>query len=267
MPGSPVQAASSLQQQQPAGTAQQVEAYQQQAATTLPDRQYVWNAAINNTPADVDGLLQHMSSHCATTTEASIPDAVLQTLQESVSQLSTRQLADVLWSLSNLPHCPVSESFTADILAAVHSKRQDFYAPDLCSLLCAAGALGLKPPHEWLSDMTAECEYQLCEFPADFGAFDLAKLASGLADLDVAISDKMRTALMKSVYTTVRTMEEKGAVDFALAKLDLGGKKSVHFDPRWTHEELNWLPRRERDKRRILKEGWYRTKWGGWTPE
>lgn len=35
---------------------------------------------------------------------------------------------------------------------------------------------------------------------------------------------------------------------------------------RWTHEELRWLPRRERDKRRIIKEGWYRTKWGGWSP-
>jgi hypothetical protein len=35
---------------------------------------------------------------------------------------------------------------------------------------------------------------------------------------------------------------------------------------RWTHEELSWLPRRERDKRRILKDGWFRTKWSGWAP-
>jgi hypothetical protein len=35
---------------------------------------------------------------------------------------------------------------------------------------------------------------------------------------------------------------------------------------RWTHEELRWLPRRERDKRRIMSEGWYRTQWGGWAP-
>jgi hypothetical protein len=61
-----------------------------------------------------------------------------------------------------------------------------------------------------------------------------------------------------------RTIEEKGAVDFALAKLDAKGKRSMHYDPRWTHEELKWLPRRERDKRRILSEGWYRTQWGGW---
>lgn len=60
------------------------------------------------------------------------------------------------------------------------------------------------------------------------------------------------------------SIDEKGAVDFALAKLDAKGKRSMHYDPRWTHEELKWLPRRERDKRRILKEGWYRTQWTGW---
>ena len=136
-------------------------------------------------------------------------------------------------------------------------------------------------------------------------------------------------------------------MDFALARLEgVGRERSMHFDPRWTHEELNWwvgtggrgaallevgwkdwaggchvqraqlapcmrrsrsegppmhacaltharilhcissmcqdatilltvclpsvlhpdttrLPRRERDKRRILKEGWMRTQWGG----
>ena len=53
-------------------------------------------------------------------------------------------------------------------------------------------------------------------------------------------------------------------MDFALARLEgVGHDRSMHFDPRWTHEELNWLPRRERDKRRILKEGWQRTQWGG----
>ncbi len=41
---------------------------------------------------------------------------------------------------------------------------------------------------------------------------------------------------------------------------------AVFVHRRWTHEELHWLPRRERDKRRIIKEGWYRTKWGGWSP-
>jgi hypothetical protein len=39
----------------------------------------------------------------------------------------------------------------------------------------------------------------------------------------------------------------------------------VLFDPRWTHEELHWLPRNERDKRRIIKEGYFRTQWGGFS--
>jgi len=26
------------------------------------------------------------------------------------------------------------------------------------------------------------------------------------------------------------------------------------------------LPNREKDKRRILSEGWYRTQWGGYSP-
>lgn len=69
----------------------------------------------------------------------------------------------------------------------------------------------------------------------------------------------------QAVYSKTNTIEEKAAVDFALAKLEAGARTMV-FDPRWTHEELRWLPRSERDKRRIIKEGWVRTKWGGWTP-
>ncbi len=73
---------------------------------------------------------------------------------------------------------------------------------------------------------------------------------------------------MKVVYGKTRSIGDKAAVDFALSRLmsDDPEARSMHYDSRWTHEELHWLPRRERDKRRILKEGWYRTKWGGWSP-
>ncbi|KAI8467033.1 MAG: hypothetical protein J3K34DRAFT_524039 [Monoraphidium minutum] len=161
----------------------------------------------------------------------------------------------------------------------------------------AAGALSPSPPRAppvqqqpqqqphaalgvdatWVAAVLKECEYQVVEFPADLGAFDLARLALGislltdLGDLGAAggapwpeASGRLREALLKAVYARTRTIEEKGAVDYALARLDAKGKRSMHYDPRWTHEELNWLPRRERDKRRILKDGWYRTQWSGW---
>jgi hypothetical protein len=128
----------------------------------------------------------------------------------------------------------------------------------------AAAQTGLIIPDGWQAAVAEEAEYQVTEFVGDLGAFDLARLASGLADLGVTPSSRLQETLLKAVYMRTRTIEEKGAVDFALAKLDAKGKRSMHYDPRWTHEELKWLPRRERDKRRILSEGWYRTQWGGW---
>lgn len=119
-------------------------------------------------------------------------------------------------------------------------------------------------PAGFADAVLAEVQYQITEFPADLGAFDLARLASGLADLGISPTAALQDRLMKAVYMRTRTIEEKGAVDFALAKLDAKGKKSMHYDPRWTHEELKWLPRRERDKRRLIKEGWYRTQWTGY---
>jgi hypothetical protein len=174
---------------------------------------------------------------------------------------------------------------------------------------------------------------------ADFSAWDLARAISGVADLGLQPGEEFRTWLMKAVYTHLRTIEEKGAVDFALAKLQQGDR-SMRFDPRWawpgagalpawarpgcpwrlpprwqpaarclrrgwgpgvhagqppppppatcacalpagqqgrpraaprtarrwTHEELGWLPGHERDKRRIIKDGWFKTKWAGWAP-
>jgi hypothetical protein len=87
---------------------------------------------------------------------------------------------------------------------------------------------------------------------------------AGLADVGAPVDEALRTPLMTAVHLRLRTIGDKAAIDFALAKLEAGAR-SMHFDPRWTHEELHWLPRRERDKRRILKDGWYRTKWGGWS--
>eukprot|EP00775_Hariotina_reticulata_P003650 gene3650-3911_t len=127
-------------------------------------------------------------------------------------------------------------------------------------------AAGLTLPDGWSAAVAGEVEYQVVEFLGDLGAFDVARLASGLADLGISPAPRLQEALLKGAYMRTRSMEEKGAVDFALAKLDAKGKKSMHYDPRWTHEELKWLPRRERDKRRILKEGWYRTQWSGWKP-
>ncbi|KAF6260926.1 hypothetical protein COO60DRAFT_1504005 [Scenedesmus sp. NREL 46B-D3] len=128
----------------------------------------------------------------------------------------------------------------------------------------AAAQTGLTLPDGWQAAVGEEAEYQVGEFVGDLGAFDLARLATGLADLGVTPSSRLQETLLKAVYMRTRTIEEKGAVDFALAKLDAKGKRSMHYDPRWTHEELKWLPRRERDKRRMMSEGWYRTQWGGW---
>ncbi|KAF8072754.1 hypothetical protein HT031_000414 [Scenedesmus sp. PABB004] len=227
----------------------------------------------------------------------------LDALARDAAGLPPAQLAGALWALSNLRHAPAAAQWDA-LLRAAAAQLPDFYGPDLARLLCAAGSIhasargafapdggvaqppaaaggggggdaaggggdaappALALPPGWLDAVAGEAEYQVVEFPGDLGAFDLARLASGLADLGLAApSARLSEGLLKAVYARTRSIEEKGAVDFALAKLDAGGKRSMHFDPRWTHEELHWLPRRERDKRRIIKEGWYRTQWGGW---
>ena len=68
---------------------------------------------------------------------------------------------------------------------------------------------------------------------------------------------------MQAVYSRIHTIGEKAAVDFALTRLDEGGDRSLFYDPRWTYEEMGWLPRSERDKRRIIKETWQRSQWRG----
>lgn len=191
--------------------------------------------------------------------------AGLQAAGGHAQHLTTAQLASLMWSLSNLS-CNVPPALLEPLLGAAQAELQEFYSPDLARLVCAVSSLLEEVPSELSSALLAECEYQLVSFPGDFTAFDLARLTTGLAGLPQAPSDKLRSALTKAVYVSTRTMEEKGAVDFALARLDANSAKSMHFDPRWTHEELKWLPRRERDKRRILKDGWFRTRWQGWRP-
>jgi hypothetical protein len=216
--------------------------------------------------------------------------------------LPPRLIADALWSLSNLSGLaagPAAAAAVRQLLAAAGGQLQDFFGPDLTKMVCAAGTLasttgsssgGVDPAAgppvgldaAWAAAVFKECEYQMVEFSADYSAFDLARMALGLsllADLGAAAapaadnaatgaawpepSGRLREALLKTVYARTRTIEEKAAVDYALARLDAKGKRSMHYDPRWTHEELQWLPRRERDKRRILKDGWYRTQWQG----
>ena len=160
---------------------------------------------------------------------------------------------------------------------ALHLLRQlgsqgrlsDFYGPDLAALVSSCGSICTirktqdQGESSWKEALSTEVTYQLKEFTADFVAFDVALMISGLADLDIPCTPDLKGAIMKGVYTKTRTIEDKSAVDFALVKLEERGEKSMLYDPRWTHEELRWLPRRERDKRRILKEGWKRTQWGG----
>ncbi|KAF5830547.1 hypothetical protein DUNSADRAFT_14376 [Dunaliella salina] len=173
-----------------------------------------------------------------------------------------------------------------------------FLGPQLSTCLCALGELGSQPPKPWVESVTKEAEFQLAEFTSDFTPADIARLAIGLSYLKAEISTAGSSPLMKAVYSKsnvfvestyvsreaagerqgawtwrkgalshshVRTIEDKGLVDWALSKLD-SEEKSMVFDPRWNHEELSMLPNREKDKRRILSEGWYRTQWGGWSP-
>ncbi|KAG2489734.1 hypothetical protein HYH03_011841 [Edaphochlamys debaryana] len=185
-------------------------------------------------------------------------------------------------------------------------RAQDFLAPDLCRAVCAVGnlavasrsdappppaapsgpasssspsaapaspsAAGFQPDADLVKALDEEIRFQLVEFGSDFEAPDVGRLISGMAGLrlggHVARDDEYRRVLMKVVYGKTRSLVDKAAVDFALSRLldDDPEARSMHYDTRWTHEELHWLPRRERDKRRIIKEGWYRTQWGGWSP-
>ena len=54
-------------------------------------------------------------------------------------------------------------------------------------------------------------------------------------------------------------------MDFALARLEgVGRERSMHFDPRWTHEELNWWEGTGGRGTALLEVGW--KDWGGRVP-
>lgn len=59
-----------------------------------------------------------------------------------------------------------------------------------------------------------------------------ASSAAGLAELGVEATPELRMPLMKAVYTNLKTISDKAAVDFALAKLE-AGQRSMHYDPRY----------------------------------
>jgi len=63
---------------------------------------------------------------------------------------------------------------------------------------------GLVLPEGWVAAVAAEVEYQVVEFVGDLDAFDLARIASGLADLKVTPTTRLQEALMKAVYMRTR---------------------------------------------------------------
>ncbi|GLC46109.1 hypothetical protein PLESTB_001031500 [Pleodorina starrii] len=259
-----------------------------------------------------------ISAGAATAAASAGPAAAAAAAPALVQSAPARDLADLLWALSELQEYdlpwdersaaappPLEAAVAAEAPAALQRavlarvRGQDFLAPDLCRVVCALGSLaaaaappsaggvppppaaataasgrgGFSPDPEVVAALNEEIRYQLTEFDADFEAADLGRLISGMAGLRlgsaVGADEEYRRVLMKAVYGKTRSLGDKAAVDFALSRLmgtDEPEARSMHFDTRWTHEELRWLPRRERDKRRILKEGWYRTKWGGWSP-
>ncbi|EFJ42323.1 hypothetical protein VOLCADRAFT_107300, partial [Volvox carteri f. nagariensis] len=183
----------------------------------------------------------------------------------AVHSTSARDLADLLWVLSELPDNELPwESRTVATAAAVRSVGPSS-PPSEAPAVPRSGGGGFTVDPELVRALGDEIRYQLTEFDADFDAADLGRLISGMAGLwlgpAVAGDEEYRRILMKAVYGKTRSIVDKAAVDFALSRLLLDDPeaRSMHYDSRWTHEELRWLPRRERDKRRILKEGWYRT--------
>jgi hypothetical protein len=65
-------------------------------------------------------------------------------------------------------------------------------------------AAGLTLPNGWSAAVAAEVEYQVVEFLGDLDAFDVARLASGLADLGITPSPRLQEALLKGAYMRTR---------------------------------------------------------------
>lgn len=186
---------------------------------------------------------------------------LLDQLKPELLVSSTEQIASLAWLLSELGFQPKS-SWVDEFYSVVGSKLDMFLAPDLCRLVCAISSFEAKPNSPTLQTILNEAEYQLKEYTNDFTAFDVARLITGCGQLGI-VSDLLMEGLEKAIYLKVKTIEERAAVDYALTQID-SGVRSIKFDTKWDFEGLHWLPRHERDKRRIIKDNWYRTQWQGW---
>jgi len=196
---------------------------------------------------------------------------VLDLIHEQLPTLSEEEmptLAALVWAVSELG-CTPAQPWLHTVAAKVQQgiESGSFLAPDFCQLVAALGSMGYKPDAQWTAALMKEVQLQLAEFLSDFNATDVARMASGVADMGLApimfATEDLNRLFMKAAYSKTKTIEDKAAVDFALAKLS-ADERSMHYDPRWTHEELSWLPRNERDKRRLIKENWVPSQWGGY---
>ncbi|MEW5308845.1 MAG: hypothetical protein WDW38_000775 [Sanguina aurantia] len=226
----------------------------------------VWVSAILSS---VQSQLNSSSTHGSSSSSTKLPTST------AITQL--------VWGVSEMRIDP-GGPLLAELWAILEPQLQDLLGSDLATLTCGLGIIvvetgrPLQPPQppasssaspaeqlqqhrqRWVQVLGTEAEYQLKQFPTDFDAFSLARLVSGLAGLGFDPEAGFRTILMRAVYPSMKTIEEKAAVDFALAKF---GKVSMKYDTRWTFAEMHWLPGHERDKRRIMKENWVKTQWTG----
>eukprot|EP00798_Chlamydomonas_sp_ICE-L_P004153 gene4153-14251_t len=202
--------------------------------------------------------------------EPEFRSALLAALGPALKNLTLPHLSKAAWAGGELGGDGSSEWLDALVVATTKAMEDEFLAPDLAALTCTLGAQskqgGYEVPETLVNALRDEAYYQLNEFMSDFSGKDIARILIGLADLGVQASGEtandMHYVVMKAVYSQLKTIEDKAAVDFALGKLDTG-KSSLFYDTRWTYEEMGWLPRCERDKRRIINENFERGQWGG----
>lgn len=190
-------------------------------------------------------------------------DSCLELASKHINAFSTTDLATLAWTLSEIGHQP-QQTWLAVFYPVVEEQLDSFFASDLCSLVCAVGLFDSKPSANWLRKVITEVEYHLKEYVNDFSAYDIARYLTGLGDLGVSGNDGFQELVQKAIYLKVKTIQERAAVDYALTRFDSGLKTSV-YNTKWTFEEIHWLPRHERDKKRIVKENWEKTQWQGWS--
>ena len=135
-----------------------------------------------------------------------LPDFYGPDLSGMVCACGTLVKQPLLWSSSQTAAAETDEAAARPIPAAVMVAAAT--AADVGSRVTSSGPPGAAPlppapaaeVAPWRSAVAAESTYQLSEFTADFGPFDIAQLAVGLADLEVPVDGALRQALMKAVY-------------------------------------------------------------------